>query len=608
MKKNFIIALILVVIAFAGCEDQQNITDQNPVVDVNINETIVNQNSNDDDLLENNQKDTEKVFIDNSDVSLVPVVNEDRKWGYVDKTRTLIPVIPFQYDQAYPFNEVEDVAIVVQDDEYFLIDKQGQEVKDSKGYNRIEYLDVDLLIAEKDGNFYIISTSGERLETSEDRLSSHVGVAYKKTDGIYFYFDTTTLQWEPLKYSSDGQVLPFIEGYKYGIDVVYDETIKKYYAFNEEKNMIPSGTDYLEILENTIIYGEVYQKDEFTSYYRVGLLDHEGNILIDPKYMLVDPIVDDYFSVANEQEFWFFQLYLHTEAFPKAIFRRAEILTGFDYYYITHVKDDWFYVYDGISYYLLDVLSGETVSIDGLEGPLTFTVTDDYMLANYEQHFFVIKDEQIVAEYGDLTAFDDLQVHSKLKGVDVHGVYYPQITYPDESVEKIINTSLNTLFDYNESINEDGVLERWFSATFTSSRVGDILQISRLYEYYGYGAAHGIYSEDSFNFDLTTGEIIDMKDIFKENVDYHLVLAKAMQSLSENKELYEDVSQMSDEALVAYFMRDVYSFSLQENSLRVNYNPYEIGPYTAGHVVYEIPYETIINEMDLDKPYLAFIK
>lgn len=116
--------------------------------------------------------------------------------------------------------------------------------------------------------------------------------------------------------------------------------------------------------------------------------------------------------------------------------------------------------------------------------------------------------------------------------------------------------------------------------------------ISLTMENYQYtGGAHGFSNRTPYNFDLTTGKEITLEDLFKENSDYKEAINKEIQ-----KQIKEKPDKFfPDEVQVFSGVNSKQPFYIEDGKLVIYFGLYEIAPYTAGIVEFEIPSNILKN-------------
>lgn len=116
-------------------------------------------------------------------------------------------------------------------------------------------------------------------------------------------------------------------------------------------------------------------------------------------------------------------------------------------------------------------------------------------------------------------------------------------------------------------------------------------------DYYQFtGGAHGITTRFTYVHDNQKGQILELKDIFKEGYDYKTAI---------NKEIAKQIEKDKDK----YFegkegflgIHEKQKFYIEDDNLVIVYGLYEIAPYVAGIIEFRIPLITFTNEVKYDK-------
>lgn len=114
------------------------------------------------------------------------------------------------------------------------------------------------------------------------------------------------------------------------------------------------------------------------------------------------------------------------------------------------------------------------------------------------------------------------------------------------------------------------------------------------------GGAHGNYFAIGYNINLKDGSVLSLKDIIKDD-SFDLLAYECEQAILEKYEaesldeagLFEDVITIPDDQ----------DFYIIPGTLVLQFDPYEIGPWSMGEITAEIPFEKI---KDLLKDNLPF--
>lgn len=120
------------------------------------------------------------------------------QYGYTDTTGRV--VIPFQYDDAYPFSD--GLAVVGKDGKYGYIDKTGQVVIPLRYDQAYDFTDGLAAVSDENGGGYIDKTGKEVIPCQYDLAGSFFedGLAAVDKDGKYGYIDTTGRMVVPCQY------------------------------------------------------------------------------------------------------------------------------------------------------------------------------------------------------------------------------------------------------------------------------------------------------------------------------------------------------------------------------------------------------------------------
>lgn len=132
--------------------------------------------------------------------------------------------------------------------------------------------------------------------------------------------------------------------------------------------------------------------------------------------------------------------------------------------------------------------------------------------------------------------------------------------------------------------------------TVTQNSNCTLSTFSDRYEYTG--GAHGSTIRTSDNWNLQTGSMIRMSDLFRGYGNYKALVIKRIQeqaqlNMEENPGIYFDDYK---KLIVETF--NPQSFNLTPDYLEVYYQQYDIAPYASGIIVFSIKYESL----GIDKP------
>ncbi len=136
--------------------------------------------------------------------------------------------------------------------------------------------------------------------------------------------------------------------------------------------------------------------------------------------------------------------------------------------------------------------------------------------------------------------------------------------------------------------------------TFTAYRMGSIISIAGLYDYYG-GGPHPTATNSGWNFDTETGGFLTVPALAKDSLTFRTAVADGIVAQCRERareygmtaaELFwEDYEQIAADW-------DNYAVSFDEEGMTVIFSVYEMGPYAAGPQFFNFSYDWL-------RPYLG---
>ena len=129
--------------------------------------------------------------------------------------------------------------------------------------------------------------------------------------------------------------------------------------------------------------------------------------------------------------------------------------------------------------------------------------------------------------------------------------------------------------------------------------IGHYLEVN--FEGYEYtGGAHGYPLRDHLLFDLSTGELVSMKDLFSgsESIFKSIVAEWTLKDYQSGQKGYFEAD--SDEAFEQSVFDAVtfdHGMYFTNEGVVIEYAPYEMGPYAAGYIEVAIPYSALKIDM-----------
>ncbi len=198
---------------------------------------------------------------------------------------------------------------------------------------------------------------------------------------------------------------------------------------------------------------------------------------------------------------------------------------------------------------------------------------------------------------------------------------YPEITLSDEDAEKypelsealealvkekkeVLSTSEEEMTEFAEEMTEsfpDYDMELYDTTSARVRRADDVVLSLQLF-YDGYsGGAHGYYAYDGYTFDTKTGKLLSYTDVITDKEKFLNAVADKLDERRDELYLYEDTNfrELIDS-------ENMFSWTLENNSITVSFAPYNIAPFAAGAptvTISDIEYPGLIKDeyiSDLD--------
>lgn len=188
-----------------------------------------------------------------------------------------------------------------------------------------------------------------------------------------------------------------------------------------------------------------------------------------------------------------------------------------------------------------------------------------------------IKDENVqnrinsMLEDAGMKFIDDLEKQSKEALEEANTVGYDYIPY-------------YAGITFEEKFNKNGILSLYV-----------------VYDQFT-GGAHGSHDDISYNFDLATGELIPLSELFNADYDYKASIDKSITAQIEkiNEQYKEEAVKNGENPEDAYAPYAGFSgiakdqqYYIKDGSIVIYFPLYEIAPYAAGIPEFEIPLSEI---------------
>ncbi|MFV9875970.1 MAG: DUF3298 domain-containing protein [Rickettsiales endosymbiont of Dermacentor nuttalli] len=172
-------------------------------------------------------------------------------------------------------------------------------------------------------------------------------------------------------------------------------------------------------------------------------------------------------------------------------------------------------------------------------------------------------------------------------------IHYPEIINGDYNVTAKINEYLKKFAEEFGCHDDNSFGEYTLKYKIMSLR-NPIVSIEFYYTE-DTGGAHGIYGVNTLNFNAKTGDKVLLEDLIYSNNqkkinDYLVEVLKKDPKSFYNSEMQVDFA--SNDVIKNF---ETQSFYVTQNGIVLQFNPYEVGPYSSGIITVELP-EQFINQ------------
>ena len=175
-------------------------------------------------------------------------------------------------------------------------------------------------------------------------------------------------------------------------------------------------------------------------------------------------------------------------------------------------------------------------------------------------------------------------------------IYYPQVvglqnTDLQQSINQSINQLVHSLIQWQHQQQGADSFTEMIGSFEIKTNERNILSLSLTNYAFAYQHAHGLTLIKSLTFNVQTGKLYSLKDLFKPGSDYVGVLSKVIQ-----KQINERDMQLLGDFSGISLDQDFY---IADKALVVYFQLYEITPYYVGFPMFPISVyalQDIINE------------
>ncbi|MEG0855389.1 MAG: DUF3298 and DUF4163 domain-containing protein [Terrisporobacter sp.] len=180
----------------------------------------------------------------------------------------------------------------------------------------------------------------------------------------------------------------------------------------------------------------------------------------------------------------------------------------------------------------------------------------------------------------------------------------PVIYGDNKEIEEKVNKQIKgDIMDYyNNSLKEAESFQEDFETDNTNFSADVSYYVKKntdkvislvLYFYKYSGGAHGYYEYVPYNINMRNGEVINLKDLFKNDADYKNILNGEIKNQVDKLEKEQSAEGIYDFKSI----NDNQKFYIQNDNIVIYFDLYEIAPYAAGVPEFTINIKKIKNNI-----------
>ncbi len=352
----------------------------------------------------------------------------------------------------------------------------------------------------------------------------------------------------------------------------------------------------------------------------LSVYDFNLDLKLSNKFLEFYHIAEDYYAGSSYENAAEYDEFIHEFMFTSPYTRDyrvdaiydGENLTPFKYFVIRYLGEDVFYLSNGNSFYFMNLKTGEQlythVETDFIADE--FAIYDGLIVgSDKDDNQILITDNNYVVT-APFYQFDDFTVSSKFYSKGLISSLYPKFEMGDSAIADIINSQIHNEYfdvdvwdgDFNESKTAVNSLE---NHSFDILKKGQFVTVAKN-DYFNSFGAHPYSGTRYYMFDISTGSIVNQKNIFKNLADAKKMILSEMahqaieQSNDDDIQIYgieslknaENIEEVAHEVFLGDDSNN-FNFAFTDEGMKILYNPYELAPYAVGEIRYVISYELI---------------
>ncbi len=183
----------------------------------------------------------------------------------------------------------------------------------------------------------------------------------------------------------------------------------------------------------------------------------------------------------------------------------------------------------------------------------------------------------------------------------------PRLVKLNQVLRKFIDEKVNAFRKSAQPLeNQPPTSESTFESKYSVQYAKDgLVSIAFLIEEYYEGAVHGSFNTFVINYDLTSGKLLKLADLFKPKANYLKPISDySIAALRKEKEGVQDSDWIDGAAPVE---KNYQNWNITREGLNIEFDPYQVGPYAEGPHEVLVPYHVLKEMIDPAGPLARVI-
>ncbi|HAS74870.1 MAG TPA: hypothetical protein DCS67_12065 [Clostridiales bacterium UBA8960] len=345
-----------------------------------------------------------------------------------------------------------------------------------------------------------------------------------------------------------------------------------------------------------------------------GLIDPEGMFIVEPEGLITR--VDQWHYLYASGDDYFPAYGLDGLSMMKRTFLdgNGQALGDERYYYVEAIRENLFLANTGLKSVFIDGDGMLLKKFPEFEFAVTSKVTGDSInLVPMDEpsgriRYVLSGEGEILEQQNESeTLIDGVTFERRIISAYIgSSVIYPVLTMNDKAIQDklnqaILNFATEAMWETDMTgakIEDYEVVERIEQTVvneFSLSLRDNLMNVKAFGYFYGFGAAHPNSFQSTRYLDFSTGEVLSLDILFKDNPNWRLAIVKEVdrQFMADDEAyLFIDKTQPEAERLKTFYDAH-FEITFEEDFMTVYFPVYEIAPYAAGIPSYEVPYSVL---------------